>query len=292
MKPPSFAYYAPATLPEALTFASEFGDDGRVIAGGQTLVAAMNMRVVRPAALIDLNGIAELRSSASETLFHRIGATTRHCELIGASASSPASKLFRLAVPHIAHFQIRNRGTIGGSLSHNDPSAELPAVITTLDGILVAQSTRGKRELQAADFFTGLLSTALEPDEILTEIRLPPPSPDCGFGFQEIARRHGDFALAGAAALLSSGAKDGIAAARITLFGVGDGPYRAADAERSLIGSVATEDNFRAAAAMAVKHIDPPNDVHASSAYRKEVAAEMAFRALTQAWRTRVRANP
>jgi CO/xanthine dehydrogenase FAD-binding subunit len=286
VKPPAFAYHVPTNLDEALALLQS-SPDAKLLAGGQTLVPAMSMRVARPTTLIDLNFLPGLDRVLNCPQHIVIGAMTRHRQLLHAPELNRVAPLLRLAVPHIAHFQIRNRGTIGGSLAHNDPAAELPAIVAAFDGSMVLKSSIGTREIRWDKFFTGMLSTALQPDEILTEIRLPVPAPNSGAGFAEIARRHGDFALVGALALLTGNHSNSIIDARLVLFGIGDGPYRAHEAERNLIGAEATEDTFRAVAELAVCSIEPPSDLHASSEYRKKTAAVLARRVLKQAWESR-----
>ncbi|MYZ48461.1 FAD binding domain-containing protein [Propylenella binzhouense] len=283
MKPAAFVYRAPASLPEALAQLREFGGDARVIAGGQTLVPAMSMRLARPAALIDLNGVAELAFLRAGADAIEIGAMTRQRTLERSAEIGRHARLFHLALPHVAHFQIRNRGTFGGSLCHNDPAAELPAVAAALSAEFVIAGASGDRTVGADGFFAGLLSTALEPDEILRAIRIPYLPGSCGFGFAEVARRHGDFALAGAAAVLRLGGDGTLDLARLVLFGVDDGPVRAHAAEAAMLGERPSDDLWSAAAAAAVAGISPVADLHASALYRREVAETLARRVLRQA---------
>lgn len=286
MKPPAFGYAAPHTLDEALLLASEYADDGRLLAGGQSLMPVLNFRLASPTVLIDLNQIAELSGIFADSAGGlTIGAMTRHRALERSSEIAQYCPLIATAMPHVAHVQIRNRGTIGGSIAHADPAAELPAIALACGAVLVIKGMQGERVLPASSFFLGLLTTALCPGEILTAIRLPPWPANRRWGFLEVTRRHGDFALAGAAVWFDGGDRVGApcTSARIVLFGVGDTPIRAAEAERHLIGREPDDGVFREAARLAAAALDPPTDVHASAEYRREVGAVMVRRALEQA---------
>jgi CO/xanthine dehydrogenase FAD-binding subunit len=283
MKPPSFEYYAPSSLDEALALLRDWAPDAKLIAGGQSLVPMMNFRLVHPARLIDLNGIPTLNYIRVEQGELRIGAMTRHSEIEKSPLVRQGWPLFTEALRHVAHVQIRNRGTIGGSLSHADPAAELPAIVTTLDAKLVVRSSTGTRILGADAFFTGALTTLLEPEELLVEVRVPSLPPGTGYAFDELSRRRGDFALVGAAAVLNVDAKGLLSAARLTFIGVGDGPIRSARAETLLIGQKPDADAFAAAAKAAAADLMPESDLHASADYRRHVAEVMARRVLQQA---------
>jgi aerobic carbon-monoxide dehydrogenase medium subunit len=288
MKPVAFAYHRPATLDEALDLLSEHGDEAKILAGGQSLVPAMNFRLAQPAVLIDINrvaGLAFLERSKDGGL--RIGAMTRQRAAEQSALVAAAAPLVHQALPHIAHVQIRNRGTVGGSVAHADPAAELPAVMLALGGRMRAQSRRGSRWIAAADFFTGLLSTALAADEILVEIELPPVPASAGHAFVELARRSGDYALAGVAVQIARDERGRIASARVALLGVGEGPVFATAAAATLAGQAPSDELFRAAAdACTTSDIEPHGDVHATPAYRRHLAGVLTRRALAAALAT------
>ncbi|MGH7525695.1 MAG: FAD binding domain-containing protein [Gemmatimonadales bacterium] len=282
MKPASFEYHRPASLEEALALFADLGSEAKVLAGGQSLVPAMNFRLARPEILVDLNGnaaLAHIDQAPDGGL--RIGAMTRQRTIERSSAVAAAAPLLFEAMPWIAHPQIRNRGTVGGSLAHADPAAELPAVMVALEAQLLLQSRAASRTIPAAEFQTGLLSTALQPDELLTEIRIPPRAARSGAAFVEVARRHGDFALVGVAAEVVLDRNGACSAARVVLLSVGDGPVVATHAMGALAGrspdAAAIDDAARIAAE---KDVDPPGDLHASSAYRRHLARVLVGRAL------------
>lgn len=283
MKAPHFVYLCPRTIEEAIEMAQRHADDGRLLAGGQTLVPMLNFRLTSPAVLIDLNRIEGLsgtrRNSDGDT---SIRAVTRYRTLERSQDIRLACPLLAAALPHIAHAQIRNRGTIGGSLSHADPAAELPAVTLACDATFVASGVKGERTIPARAFFRGVFTTDLEPGEILTEIRFPAWPASRRFGFYEVARRHGDFALAGAAVWID-GDDTICTAARIVLFGVGDRPVRVTEAEQQLVGHAATPARFREAARIASTGLTPDSDIHASAEYRREVGGVVVRRALEMA---------
>ena len=280
VKPPPFEYSAPTTLDEALALLREYGEDARPLAGGQSLVPLLSLRLARPSHLVDLAGISELGTIGVEGDHLVIGAMVRERSAERHGDVRLLTPLLAQALPLIGHAAIRSRGTIGGSLSHADPAAELPAVALLLDAELVAQSReRGTRTIRAADFFIGFFTTALEPDEILTEVRIGRPAPGTGSAIEEVARRHGDFAMVGAAAMVRL--EDGMVAdARIALTGVSGVPVRATKAETILDGAEPTEEAFAAAAAEAAQSLSPPADLHGSSAYRRHLAAVLMRRTL------------
>jgi CO/xanthine dehydrogenase FAD-binding subunit len=287
MKPASFEYHRPETLDEALAIFAELGSDAKALAGGQSLVPAMNFRLARPAVLVDLNHLAPLEYIAeSPDGGLQIGAMTRQRAVErSAAVASRASLLFE-AMPWIAHPQIRNRGTMGGSLAHADPAAELPAVMVALDARFVLRSRTASRTVPAQGFYTGILSTALTPDELLTEIQIPPRTARTGTAFMELARRHGDFALVGVAVALVMDERGSCSSARIVLLSVGDGPVPATTAMAALEGSAPTASRIDEAARLAAEaDIDPPSDIHASSAYRRQLARVLVRRAVTEAVR-------
>jgi carbon-monoxide dehydrogenase medium subunit len=282
VKPPPFDYSAPDTLDEALDILAEVGDEARPLAGGQSLIPLLSLRLARPAHLIDLAGIAELQSiSANGQL--RIGAMTRERKAEADPRVRRIAPLLAEALPFIGHPAIRSRGTIGGSLAHADPAAELPAVALVSEASLVARSRdRGERTVVARDFFTGFFTTALEPDEILIEVRFDPPPPNAGFAMDEVARRHGDFAMVGVAAMVTVEG-DRIAEARVALTGVGQTPVRVPEAEAGMKGQPPSAEIWKAAAEQMTGAIDPPADLHGSTAYRKYVAGHLIQRTLTRA---------
>lgn len=270
MKPPPFEYVAPTSLDEAVAALAEHGEDAKVLAGGQSLIPLLSLRLARPTALIDLNGVAELASiTVNGTV--AIGSMTRHRTIERSADIARAVPLLAAAVPYIGHAAIRTRGTIGGSLAHADPAAELPAVALALDATFEARSTRGTRTIAAKDFFAGYFTTALEPDEILASITIPTAAPGTKVSVQEMARRHGDFAMV---AVIASATADGDT--RLALVNVSDRPHRATDAEAAA-NAGATDDEI---ADLAVRDITPVDDLHASSAYRRHVAGVLVRRAL------------
>ena len=239
MKPAKFEYYDPTTLDEALGLMAQFGDQARPLAGGQSLVPLMNFRLIRPAHLIDLNGVNELSYLRADDGTLRIGATTRQRELERSAEVAKRWPLLREAASFIGHIQIRNRGTVGGSLAHAFPSAELPVAMVTLDASFILRSTANQRTAPAEDFFLSFMTTVLEPEELLAEISVPPLPVNAGCSYQEVSRRHGDFALAGAAAVLALDANGCIHHARLTL--TGTTPIRAHKAEEFLLGQKPSE---------------------------------------------------
>ncbi len=280
MKPPPFGYSAPKALDEALLLLQEHGEDARPLAGGQSLIPLMSLRLARPSHLVDLADISELGSIVVEGSYLVIGAMVRERSAERHDDVRRLAPLLAQALPLIGHPAIRSRGTIGGSLAHADPAAELPAVALLLGAELVAQShARGTRTIKAADFFSGFFTTALEPDEILTAVRIPRPGPGTGSSFEEVARRHGDFAMVGAAAVVRL--EDGhIAETSVALTGVSDVPVRATEVESILRGAEPTEEAFATAAEEAARALSPPADLHGSSAYRRHLAAVLMRRTL------------
>ena len=287
MKPAKFDYHAPATLDEALELLAQYGYEAKALAGGQSLMPMLNLRLARPAVIVDLNRVAGLGGIVDGAEAMTIGAMTRQRQLERSAEVRARFPLLAAAVPHIAHFQIRNRGTVGGSLAHSDPAAEIPALCLALDAEIAAVSRRGRRVIAAGDFGLGLFATALEPDELLAEVRLPrleaAGETRWRWGFREVCRREGDFALAGAIALLRLDGDDVCREARIAMFGVGDGPARMPAAEASLVGRAVDADARAAAAALVAEAVNPSSDIHASAQYRKEVGGVMARRALEDA---------
>ena len=289
MKPASFEYHDPTTLSEATALLGRLGEDARVLAGGQSLVPLMNFRLARPAHLVDLNRIAELDFLSVEDGELRIGAMTRQRALERSAEVASGWPLLREAAGFIGHVQIRNRGTVGGSLAHAYPSAELPVAMVTLDAAFVLQGEGGERTVAAEDFVFGTMTTALEPGELLREVRVPVPAAGSGTSFQEVSRRYGDFALAGAAALVTLDRDGAVAGVRLTL--TGSAPIRAGAAEDAVLGEKPSEALFREAARRAVEGIEQDSDMHASAEYRGRACEALARRALTEAAR-RAAAGP
>ncbi len=284
MKPAPFVYFTPATVAEALALLARHGGDAKPLAGGQSLIPAMNFRLARPAVLVDLNRIAELTYVRADSGVS-IGAMTRQRAVERSDVVARAAPLLAEAMPSIAHAQIRNRGTVGGSIAHADPSAELPAVMLALDARFQVKSSTGERSIPAGEFFKGMLETALEPGELLVEIAVPPLPDRTGTAFLEMARRHGDYALVGVATVVTLDQRGRCQAARISLLSVGDGPVLATEAGKTLAGERPSEDLLRAAGdAAATRDVDPPSDIHASAAYRRQLVAVLTRRALGRAF--------
>lgn len=283
MKPPRFEYYDPASLDEAIALLGRFGDEAKVLAGGQSLVPVLNMRLARPKALIDLNRIDALRYIRVEAGRLRIGAMTRHRDVERSEVVRAHLPILIEAIGLVGHTQIRNRGTVGGSLAHADPAAELPALAVLLDAELVATGPNGARTIPASAFFTMVFMTTLEPGEILTEVRFPLLPPGTGTCFTEVARRHGDFALAGIGCYLTPDASGRIERAGLALTGVGVTPVRAARVEAALVGQMPSPELFERAAAEVSGEIEPADDVHATAEYRRHVAGVLTRRALDTA---------
>ena len=285
MKPAPFEYHQPDTVDEAIALLGEHGYDAKLLAGGQSLVPAMNFRMAVPAVLIDLNRIAGLAYVDEADGGLRIGAMTRQRAAERDTLIAARAPLIAETLPYVAHAQIRNRGTMGGSIAHADPAAEIPAVMLALDAGFRLRGPGGERVVTAGDFFTGLFGTALEAEEMLTEIQVPDAAPRTGWAFDEISRRHGDYALAGIAATVSVDEDGRCTAARIALLSVGDGPVLAVEAAAALLGQVPDEAPIRAAAeAASQRDVDPPGDIHASPEYRRQLVKVLVQRVLPRAF--------
>jgi carbon-monoxide dehydrogenase medium subunit len=282
MKPPPFEYHLVASVDDAVALLAEHGEDAKVLAGGQSLMPLLALRLARPAHLIDINGLGELASLANGDGLS-VGALVRHRVAERSATVGAANPLMARALRLIGHAAIRNRGTIGGSIAHADPAAELPAVLLALDGEVEATSRRGARSISASELFRGFLTTSLAPDELLTGVRFPPWTPGTGWSFQEFSRRSGDFAIAGVAATLRLDGNAVIADARIALLGMGTTPLRATKAEAALVGQAPSDAVWAAASEDAVAGLEPPSDVHGSGAYRRHLAAALTRRALREA---------
>ncbi|NJC98854.1 MAG: molybdopterin dehydrogenase [Anaerolineales bacterium] len=283
MKPAPFEYHSPTSLEQALDLKGQYGEDARILAGGQSLVPAMNFRIVQPGVLIDLNRVSELGyiHEAGEVI--RVGAMTRERQLEFDASIAKRTPLLHEATPFIAHPQVRNRGTIGGSLVNADPAAELPVLMLALNARLKAQNRTGERWIKAKEFFVGMFTTALEPDEILVEIELPFMSARTGWSFMEVAPRAGDYALMGVAALVTLDQGGKCAKAKLVYLNAGDGPVDAVEAASLLEGESITDGLIESAAATASeKAITPFGNVHASAEFQRHLANVLTRRALRQ----------
>jgi carbon-monoxide dehydrogenase medium subunit len=289
MKPPRFEYHAARTVDEAVSLLARYRGEAKVLAGGQSLMPLLNFRLVRPAALIDLNRIAGLDYIRQVDGQVRFGAMTRQRAVEFSPIIRQHLPLLAEATRWVGHLPIRTRGTIGGSIAHADPAAEYPAILTALDGEVVVQSPRGERTLRAPELFQTYLTTTLAPDEILTEVRLPVAPASAGHAFEEFARRHGDFAIVGIAALV---AVDGrrVVQARLATAGASPVPVRLRPAEEILERAGLGDDAIEAAAARARELVDPDSDIHASADYRRHLTGVLTARALKRA-RARVEAR-
>jgi aerobic carbon-monoxide dehydrogenase medium subunit len=282
VKLPCVEYEAPTTVAEAVELLTEHQDQASVLAGGQSLIPLLALRLARPAVLIDINGLRELSGVSVTGGWVAIGAMTREYVAEESETVADTVPLLTAALPLIGHEAIRSRGTIGGSLAHADPAAELPAVARALDAEFVVRSQSGDRVIPAAQWFEGYLATSRRPDEILVEVRFPTAARGTGVTFQEVARRHGDFAIVGLAASLTL-TDSAISDARMAFAGMSDVPVRAAEAEDLLVGERPSTALFEEAARRATAEIDPPADLHGSSEYRKKVAATLVRRGLQAA---------
>jgi carbon-monoxide dehydrogenase medium subunit len=282
MKWPAIGYVRARTLDELWEAQRTYGPSAQVLAGGQTLLATLAFRLSEPGVLVDIARIEALRGVRVAGGALRIGALTRHAELGHDVLVARHAPLLTAAVPLIAHPAIRNRGTIGGSLAYADPAAELPACVVALDATLHLVSARGERRVKATEFFTGLLSTALEPGEIIAAVEVPLGTPMQRVAILEVARRSGDYAMAGIAAALELGAEGRVAAPRLTFFGVGSGPVLAAGANAALAGRVLDEAAITAAAEALGVDLDPPADLHGPPEMKHHLARVLLRRALMQ----------
>lgn len=281
MKPAPFEYHAPDTIEEALDLLQTYGTDAKILAGGQSLVPAMNFRVIQPSVLIDLNRVKELNYIQKEDHSLRIGAMTRERHLELEPVIAEWFPLLEEAMPHVAHPQIRNRGTLGGSLANADPAAELPVLMLALDARLKARSASSERWIVAETFFSGMFSTDLAPDEILVEIDLPALPPHTGWSFLEVAPRAGDYALMGVAALVMLDENGVCRQVRLVYLNAGDGPVDAKDTAKMLEGEILNNTLVESAAAFASQtEITPFGNIHASAEYQRHLANVLTRKAL------------
>jgi carbon-monoxide dehydrogenase medium subunit len=291
MKPAPFEYVAPASVEEAVAHLGRHGDAAKVLAGGQSLVPMLNMRLVRPGVLVSLRRLRALDYVAVEDGRTRIGSMTRQRVVEHDPGVRDACPVLGEALALVGHPVIRNQGTVGGSVAHADPAAELPGVLVALDGAVTLVSTRGRRTVPAGTFFRGLLTTAAGPDELIAEValeRVGGPGLASGWAVEEVSRRHGDFALAGVVVALAVEADGRVADARIALFGVEDRPRRRPRAEAALRGTRCPPEAVAEAAALAARELEPLEDLHASAALRTRLAGVLVGRALERAYRRAV----
>src|SRR5215813_6430733 len=283
MKLPPFDYACPTTLPEAVQLLSAPEGDAKPIAGGQSLVPMLAFRLAQPTLLVDLRKLADLRGIKISQKGVTLGAMVRWREIEDDERLKTAHPLLKAAVAHIAHYQIRNRGTVGGSLAHADPAAEMPGIAITCDAEIAVVGKSGARVIQAADFFQGALTTALTPDEIIVEVRLPAWLKGRRWGFEEFARRRGDFAMAGAAVFYDQDEAGRAVNAHVGVIGVGDRPQRLPEVEAVLNGRTVDDDTVVQAEQVTMANVHPADDIHASAAYRRALAGTMVERAIKTA---------
>ena len=283
MKPAPFSYHRPETLAEAVGTLAAFGDEAKVLAGGQSLVPVMALRLGRFGHIVDLGQVGALRYVRDDGGSIAVGAMTTHAAAGRDRLVAGSVPLLARAIPFIGHFQIRNRGTVGGSCAHADPAAEIPAVAVILDAEMEATGPERTRRIPAGEFFASTYTTTLEPDEVLTSLRIPVWPGRTGFAIREFARRSGDFALAGALCAVTLDAAGRIERAAIGLLGLGAVPVRGYQAEQAITGAAPGDLDLTGIGLLAVADTDPPDDVHATSAYRRRVGAAMAAQALTAA---------
>jgi carbon-monoxide dehydrogenase medium subunit len=283
MKLPSFEYASPATLAEAVGLLASHDGEAKPLAGGQSLMPMMAFRVAHPTLLVDLRNIPDLKTIRIDADGVRLGALVRWRDIQDDARLATAHPLLAAAIAHVAHYQVRNRGTVGGSVAHADPAAEMPGVAMTCDAEMTVVGKAGTRVIKAADFFLGALTTALEADEIITEIRLPPWPTTRRYDFQEFARRRGDFAMSGVALYYDPDPNGHATNAHVGVIGVGDRPQRLTAVEAVLNGRPVDEATIQAAARAASAAIDPQDDIHASAAYRRALTGTLVERALESA---------
>ena len=286
MKPAPFTYLAPTTVDEALVFLAEYGYDAKVLAGGQSLIPMMNFRLAQPSVIIDINNVTELFNiRTNENGGVSIGAMARHNQVQHNSLIADRAPLIFETMPHIATVQIRSRGTFGGSIAHADPSAELPAVSVALEGSFLLRNRKGERWVPANEFFVGLFTSVLEPEELLIEAKFPPLPERTGCALVEVARRPHDFALVGVAAVVTLDKNNLCQRGRLVFLSVGDGPVEAHQAAEMLKSNELTSELISAAAETAAKKdIDPSSDIHATAEYRRHLAGVLSRRALQKAY--------
>ena len=282
MKASAFEYVRVSSVEEAVAQLAELGDEAKVLAGGQSLVPLLNLRLANPAYLVDINRIGELNFIANGSGI-RVGAVARHRDVERSELVARANPLLVAALRRVGHAAIRNRGTIGGSVAHADPAAELPVILVALDGEIEARSARGARTIAAADFFDGFLTTTLQPDELLTEVTFPALPAGSGWSIQEFSRRSGDFGVVTVAVTLAAGSNGAISEARVAFGGVAGTAVRASSAEAALTGQTPSAELWKAAGQEAAAVLDPPGDLHSTPEHRRHLAAVLTERALIEA---------
>lgn len=282
MKLPNFEYASPSTIAEAISLLAACDGNAKVISGGQSLMPMLAFRLASPELLVDLKRLKDLDTIHIGGDGVRLGAKVRWCDIESDARLPRSHPLLAEAIKHVAHYQVRNRGTVGGSLAHADPSAEMPGITMVCDGLLTIVGRQGARTEKAADFFIGPLTTSLEPDEIITEVHLPNWRADRRWAFREFARRKGDFAMAGVALFYDLDEQNRAVDAHIGAIGVSDCPIRLTAAEAALDGNAITEETISAVVAAAEGSVDPPSDIHASGAYRRALLCTLLGRALQQ----------
>jgi len=282
VKPSSFAYHRPATIEEALDLLGEFGPEGKVLAGGQSLVPLMSMRLAAPAHLVDVNRIDALGGVRTDSDGVRVGATARHADVEHDEAAFAAVPLLRQAISYVAHPTIRNRGTTVGSLVHADPSGEMTAVLALLEGTVTLRRRGGKRTVDAVGFFVGPLESAVEAGELAVEAFFPGPAPRSGTAWTEVSRRHGDYAVCGAGAVVTLDEDQRVESARVGLISVGPTPV-VIDVSEALAGQSHDSVDAAAAGRLVIDAVDPDADIHATAEYRRHLAGTLTSRAVTVA---------
>ncbi len=285
MKPPSFEYRRAEDFTHAAELLSSYGDGAKLLAGGQTLIPMLNFRLARPKLLVDISNIANRDKVTDEAGGIRIQATTVHRFVEKSALVQGKLPLLHNAIQHIAHFQIRNKGTLGGSIANADPAAELPAMSLVLDATFDVSSRRGRRSISANEFYITYMTTSLEPDEVLESVFFELPPTGSGWGFQEVSRRSGDYALVGSTAVVALDGSGKCVHARVVLFGVAPTPVRATQAEDILLGQVYSQELVKEAARLVQEVVDPEPDVHVTAAYRRSVSEVLTIRVLDDAFR-------
>ena len=281
VKPPQFRYHDPITVDEATSLLAEYGEDAKVLAGGQSLVPLLNFRLAAPEHVVDINGLVDLDYLRSDDSGLHIGALTRHTAVEKSIVVASGWPLLHEAIGWVAHPQIRNRGTVGGSVAHADPAAEIPVILAALDAHVTLRSASGTRTLHWSELFVTHLTTSLNPDELLVSIDIPPEPAGSGSAFVEYARRNGDFALGGAAAIVSLSPDGECTGASLALLAAAATPVRSTEAETVLIGTRVDDSTVREAAQAAVGTISPPTDIHGSADYRIHLLESLVRRAVT-----------
>jgi carbon-monoxide dehydrogenase medium subunit len=278
-----FVYHRPQTITEAVDLLAELGSDAKVLAGGQSLLPLMALRLAHPSHLIDIGRLAELDRIERRSDSLKFGAATRDSTIEQSAEAGASLPVLSAALAEVGHPAIRNRGTVGGSMAHADPAAELPAVALALGAEMLVRSKRGERTITADDFFRSYLTTALQPDELLVEISFPAMPAGAGWAFEEVSRRHGDFALVGLVATATLDHKASLAETVLCFFGIGAKPVRASRAEALLAGSTPTAELFEEAAQAVMSELEPYDDIHGSAVYRRHVGGHLTRRCLSRA---------